>query len=302
MPEGRGNAAGRTGRGAAGPQVSMASQAPGRRAQRAPGRTMQQPAGRRTSGYPEQRTQTSRGRRMPENPGGRMPGRMGGRMPERPRRVLTPTNLLAALIGFLFLFSASVVLVLNLRSIYYVDIRLQNLESQTGLSEEVIRRNYDTLIDYNLITKGVKTLEFPDFPMSQSGETHFREVKRIFLAVQCLCALTGVLLAAVLFRKLRRRDYGSLKLISVLTVVVPVVVGILAVGNWSWFFVAFHELFFDNDYWIFNPVTDPVIRILPDVFFFHCAVAILLFVLLGGLLCGACYRFATRRYRRQRYR
>ena len=73
------------------------------------------------------------------------------------------------------------VLGLNLRTIYYFDIRSQQLERQTGLSEDQIRENYDALIDYNLITKGVKTLEFPDFPMSEHGKIHFAEVKRIFV-------------------------------------------------------------------------------------------------------------------------
>ena len=101
-----------------------------------------------------------------------------------------------------------------------------------------------------------------------------------------------------LFKKLRRRDYGSLKLMSILTFLMPVVLGALAALNWNAFFIKFHELFFNNNYWIFDPATDPVIRILPDEFFFHCAVVILLFLLLGCILTGALYRFATRKYRR----
>ncbi len=229
---------------------------------------------------------------------GRTPGR--GYAPQRPRPVVTPSNLLLALIGFLFLACVSVVLVLNLRTIYYFDIRYQQLESRTGLPEETIRENYDTLIDYNLVMKGVKKLEFPDFPMSEQGETHFREVKRIFFAIQYLLVISGVGFLFGISRKLRRRDYGSLKLVSILTFVVPLALGVLAVASWDSFFIKFHEIFFRNDYWIFDPVTDPVIRILPDAFFFHCAVAILFFLLLGGVLTGAIYRFATRKYRRQR--
>ncbi len=221
--------------------------------------------------------------------------------PQRPRRVLTLTNLLVALVGFLFIFSLSVVLVLNLRTIYYFDIRYQQLEQATGLSEETIRENYDTLIDYNLLTKRVKKLEFPDFPMSEHGRIHFAEVKRIFLMIQWLCIVSGVILVISLFKKLRRRDYGSLKLMSILTFLVPVVLGVSAALNWNDFFIKFHELFFKNNYWIFDPVTDPVIRILPDAFFFHCAVMILLFLVLGCVLTGAMYRFATRKYRRAAY-
>ncbi|MDO4321120.1 MAG: TIGR01906 family membrane protein [Lachnospiraceae bacterium] len=221
--------------------------------------------------------------------------------PQRPRRVLTLTNLLTALVGFLFIFSLSVVLVLNLRTIYYFDIRYQQLEYTTGLSEEIIRENYDTLIDYNLLTKHVKKLEFPNFPMSEHGRIHFAEVKRIFIMIQWLCIVSGLVLMIALFKKLRRRDYGSLKLMSILTFLVPVVLGVLAALNWNAFFIKFHGLFFKNNYWIFNPATDPVINILPDAFFFHCAVVILLFLLLGCILTGALYRFATRNYRRQSY-
>lgn len=232
--------------------------------------------------------------------GGRKPQTASGRnrQPQMRRRVLTPSNVLTALVGFLFIFSLSVVLVLNLRTIYYFDIRYQQLEQRTGLSEETIRENYDTLIDYNLISKHVKTLEFPSFPMSEHGEIHFAEVKRIFVAIQYLFIISGILLLLGICRKIPRRDYGSLKLISILTFLVPVVLGAMAVLSWDTFFVKFHELFFNNNYWIFNSVTDPVINILPDAFFFHCAAAILLFLFLGGILSGALYRFATRGYRR----
>lgn len=43
-------------------------------------------------------------------------------------------------------------------------------------------------------------------------------------------------------------------------------------------FVLFHQAFFNNNYWIFNPVTDPIINVLTDNFFTIC------FVFLFGLL------------------
>ncbi len=215
------------------------------------------------------------------------------------RRVLSLTNLLLALIGFLFIVSFSVVLVLNLRTLYYYDIQAQELVQKTGMSAETIRENYDVLIDYNLITKRVERLEFPDFPMSRHGEIHFREVKRIFILLQAFCAVSGVTAALWLARKLLYRDYGSLKLMSIFTVLIPSVLAALAIWNWEGVFTQFHELFFDNDYWLFDPVTDPVINILPDAFFLHCLGAVIFFVLLGGLLTGAAYRFATRKYRRR---
>ncbi|MCD8105641.1 MAG: TIGR01906 family membrane protein [Lachnospiraceae bacterium] len=199
-------------------------------------------------------------------------------------------DLFLGLVGFLFLVCLSVVLVLNLRCIYYFDIDYLDLEAETGYSEELIRENYDALIDYNLLFKGVNDLEFPDFPMSDEAEIHFKEVKRIFIAIQILCMVSGAAVLVLLFRKLPRREYGGLKLISLLTFVVPIILGICAVWDWDSFFVRFHELFFQNDYWLFDPITDPVILILPDMFFAHCAAAILIFLLLGGILTGVLYR------------
>lgn len=214
------------------------------------------------------------------------------------KRVLTPSNLLAALAGFFFIFSLSVVLTLNLRQIYYFDIKYQQLESATGLSEETIRENYDALIDYNLLIKGVSRLELPDFEMSEHGRIHFAEVKRIFAAIQILCLISGILFVVALFKKFRRRDFGCLKLTSILTLVIPVVLGVLMTLNWNTFFITFHQIFFNNDYWIFDPATDPVINILPDAFFLHCAAVILLLMLCGCILSGLLYRLLTAHQRR----
>ena len=215
--------------------------------------------------------------------------------PLRLPRMISGSNLFLAFIGALFLICASVVLVLHLRTIYYFDIGYLNLEEETGMSRSEIRENYDAFIDYNLVYKGIDKLEFPSFPMSESGEIHFAEVKRIFVAIQWLFLITGVFTVLGLIRKIPRRDFGSLKLISILTLLIPAVLGILAALNWEQFFVTFHRLFFNNDYWIFNPMTDPVIRILPDTFFAHCAAAVLFFLVLGSLLTGALYRILVPR-------
>lgn len=211
------------------------------------------------------------------------------------KRIVTVSNLLLGLAGFLFLASLSVILVLNLRTIYYFDIGFLQLEKATGLSESVIRRNYDALIDYNLAWKGIGELKFPDFPMSEHGKIHFEEVKNIFVGIQYLAVVSGVISLLGLWKKFRKKDYGSLKLLSVMTFLLPVLLGVLAAANWEQFFVCFHQMFFQNDYWLFDPVTDPVIEILPDLFFAHCAAAILFFLFLCGILAGVWYRLKTGR-------
>lgn len=202
---------------------------------------------------------------------------------------------LTGIAGFFFLFMCSVVLVLNFRPLYYHDVHTLQLSEETGLSEEAIRRNYDVLIDYNLFWRGEDTLEFPDFPMSEQGRIHFEEVKHIFVALQYGMIVMLILFAGGIIWNVRRKSYGFLRAAAVTSFTVPVVLGALVAANWECFFIGFHKLMFSNDYWLFDPAKDPVILILPDKFFFHCAAAVIVCLAAGGIFCEIVYRMVKRR-------
>lgn len=195
----------------------------------------------------------------------------------------------------LCIISASVVITLNFRPLYYADIHHFNLAEETGFSEEMIRRNYDVLIDYNSVFYHGE-LSFPDLPMSTEGRIHFIEVKNIFVFIQAVLLPVGFIgsLAGIFLLKKQKPVY--LKLTSVLSLTIPAVLGLLIAANWDRFFVLFHKLFFNNDYWIFDETTDPVIRILPDGFFLHCAFMILFLIILGSVICLFCYRRQISKY------
>lgn len=199
-----------------------------------------------------------------------------------------------ALVLTLAIISVSVVFTLGFRPLYYFDIGALHIPESSGYSEEEIRDNYDVLIDYNL-SFGEEALEFPTLAMSEAGRIHFEEVKEIFQIFKYMAVLGAVLSAAGICFCIRRKEYLFLKLTSVLSVALPGVIGFFMALNWDWAFVAFHHIAFDNDYWIFDARTDPVITILPDTFFLHCAVMILCCVVLGSAICGLLYRRARRR-------
>ena len=188
-----------------------------------------------------------------------------------------------AFILLAFFVSGAVVLALNCRFLYYLDIRWMKMESIAGLSEESIRANYDALIDYNLLWHR-EALVFPTLPMSETARIHFEEVKRIFDVFQSVFAVSGVLSVCILFRS-RHRQKRWLKLTGILGCILPAALGVLVLIGWDRFFVAFHQLFFNNDYWLFDPVTDPIILYLPDGYFLQCAVLILAIVLVCSLWC-----------------
>lgn len=157
------------------------------------------------------------------------------------------------------------------RPLYYADIEFLDIPEKSGYSEEVCHNNYDVLIDYNVIG-GTSELEFPDMEMSEHGRIHFEEVKRIFIFMQIEALAGTAVLAAVYFRRKRK---GWMHLTGFVSLAVAAAVLLAVVVDWEWAFETMHGLLFDNDYWIFNPQTDPVIKILPDRFFMHCGIMII---------------------------
>ena len=194
-----------------------------------------------------------------------------------------------ALVLTLTIISVSVVFTLAFRPLYYLDISALDISEQSGYPEEEIRENYDVLIDYNM-SFGEDKLEFPTLAMSEPGRIHFEEVRDIFNIFKYMAMAGAVLSIGGIVFCVRRKEYRYLKLTSILAVALPAVLGLLVALNWDWAFVTFHHIAFDNDYWIFDPLTDPVITILPDTFFMHCALMILGCVVLGSVVCGLVYR------------
>ena len=187
----------------------------------------------------------------------------------------------------LFIISASAVFTLNFRPLYYHDISSLNIEETSGYSENVIRENYDALIDYNSVFhRGSLDLSLP---MSREGWIHFQDVKRIFDVLQILCVLSLIGSLILGIRAWKQGYRGFLKSAAVLSVFLPVIAGMLIAFNWDNAFILFHELMFSNDYWLFDERTDPVIDILPDEFFLHCALLIILLILSASLIMGLIY-------------
>ena len=210
------------------------------------------------------------------------------------KKVLSPMNILLSLALVLFIISAAVVITLNFRPLYYFDIDFLGIEAYSGLNRDVIIENYNELIRYNSVF-GPKTLNFPTLPMSESGRIHFEEVKVVFYFFEISAIVSGVLSVIGILLQKRKRNTEYLLLAGILTVGIPAVLAAFIAMNWSKVFVLFHKLVFNNDYWIFDPRTDPVIMILPDAFFMHCALLILALVVLGSALCLLLYGIAKRK-------
>lgn len=175
----------------------------------------------------------------------------------------------------------AIALTINCFPLYFADIHFLNIQEATGLTAGVLMKNYAQLMAF-LNLPWVTTLKMTNFPSSFSGEFHFEEVKQLFLLDYGLLLVTIIPTIFFIRYLVRHKRLWRVSAPFKIIMVIPVLFAILMSFGFDQFFEQFHGVFFNNDAWLFNPATDPVINALPEAFFMHCFV--LFFVLFEGLL------------------
>lgn len=200
-------------------------------------------------------------------------------------------NIIAAVFAAIGVLCISVTITVMFRPLYYFDIDYLDIPQMSGMSETVIRANYDVLIDYNLLG-GPSELNFPDLIMSQQGRIHFEEVKDIFIFMQIFSIAAVILLVLwiVAWVKKKSLSFKWMKFTGIVIAIIASTCGCTLIIDWDWAFTAMHTIFFRNDYWIFDATTDPVIRILPEEFFMHCGIMIIILALIQIIILQLVYR------------
>ncbi len=177
----------------------------------------------------------------------------------------------------------SVILTLNISPILYsLFIKLNKIPNYNNLSKEEILNDYNNIIHY-LNSPQEEVLKFKNFKISPIGEFHFLEVKEIFSSIYLIC-LACLILGLILFILLKKFKLKiSLKAFNIFFYeVLFIFLGLILSFylNFSKVFTLFHKIFFNNDYWIFDPKKDPIINVLPESYFLFLAVFILFLVMI----------------------
>ncbi|MCW0698854.1 TIGR01906 family membrane protein [Clostridioides difficile] len=175
------------------------------------------------------------------------------------------------------------------KQLYYFDIDYLNISELSGLSKDDIKLNYDYLIDYNL-NKNVSEFKLPTLKSSPQGKIHFEEVRNIFQDINKLAKLLLVVSLVGIILSVKNKNIKILKTTSITLIIMPLLLTVPILLNFEKSFIIFHKLLFRNDYWIFNPNLDPVINILPEEFFFHSGMMILILILLVSILLFVMYK------------
>ena len=90
----------------------------------------------------------------------------------------------------LFIIFSAVKLTLMFKPLYYFDIEYLNIEKESNFSRDEIIKNYDYVINYLLSSKE-EEFKLPSIPYTEYGVIHFKDVKRLFTAIDYLLVITG---------------------------------------------------------------------------------------------------------------
>lgn len=198
------------------------------------------------------------------------------------RGLILISKIIQGIMVALFTIGLSVIISLNLRNVYSYSIDKYSLTEIGQLSKDALMSDYKILLNY-LQNPFIEKLKFNNFIMSNNGEFHFYEVKKIFLNIYLIIIVIALIFIIIGFilKNFNRKlylfnilNYGANTLIGIITVLLTSIF-----VDFSKAFIVFHKMFFNNDYWIFDSKTDPIIDVLPEEVFKLYAIIVIAFVL-----------------------
>ena len=180
----------------------------------------------------------------------------------------------------LLILTFSIGLPIYCRPFYYAHIGPLDLAADTGYSETEIKTAFDELLDY--LTLPNREFKTGIMAFSESGKAHFDDCKTLFGLNTTVFILSLVTVVTILVFK-KRAQVTSLRfcrihactISGILSLLLPLAVGAFAFFDFERAFMVFHNVFFPHkDNWMFDPITDEIIEVLPVIFFRNCAIFI----------------------------
>lgn len=140
---------------------------------------------------------------------------------------------------------------------------------------------------------------------NEQDRIHMYDVQQLFIGgMRLRAAAIIVMLLCLAVLLLSKRKWGKMLCVTFWAGlgVFGALIALLAVlfaQDFTRYFTIFHEIFFDNDLWIFDPATDYMIRMLPEGFFYDIAARIALVfgssLIVTFVLSLAGYKISIRR-------
>lgn len=199
-------------------------------------------------------------------------------------------SVMTAVLTALAVVAGSIAVPILCRPFYYAHVTPMQMRLRVRLTEEQVRETYDEVMDYCL--GFTENFQLSHLTWSADGAAHFADVQRLFLLdfEIAAAAIIGLVLLRVVARyrnikPARLKGHNSCFWVATGLVSIFALLGLVAAIDFDHFFSVFHAVFFPGkDNWIFNPDTDPVINMLPQVFFRNCGILVAALIFISCIL------------------
>lgn len=169
-----------------------------------------------------------------------------------------------------------------------------DIYKRIGIEETELIKSTQKLLDYikgkrdNLDFKANIRGEMVDF-FSERDKMHMIDVKNLFqigyIARNGLALIIVVIIFILKFNNNLKINVGKCLLFFPIIGVIPFFILIILINiDFNRYFTVFHEMFFNNDLWLLDPVTDRLVNIFPEEFFANTAIRILMFYFASQLV------------------
>jgi integral membrane protein (TIGR01906 family) len=216
--------------------------------------------------------------------------------------------ILLALMANLFILSVSIDIFSLSKGFYSNEFEKFGTLEKTGLEAEELSNVSDMIIGYlkgdvtefqTTVVRDGKTISL----FNEREQTHMADVLTLFqlnTRLKVIVAVAFVLLAFAAGQMVgdRRLIFDGVMVSGFLGILVAGILLLMINVDFTKYFTAFHELFFNNDLWLLDPKTDLLIVILQEQFFIDIAVRIFtvyIAVAVGAAAIAAVLKRQTKR-------
>jgi integral membrane protein (TIGR01906 family) len=216
--------------------------------------------------------------------------------------------ILLALMANLFILSVSIDIFSLSKGFYSNEFEKFGTLEKTGLEAEELSNVSDMIIGYlkgdvtefqTTVVRDGKTISL----FNEREQTHMADVLTLFqlnTRLKVIVAVAFVLLAFAAGQMVgdRRLIFDGVMVSGFLGILVAGMLLLMINVDFTKYFTAFHELFFNNDLWLLDPKTDLLIVILQEQFFIDIAVRIFtvyIAVAVGAAAIAAVLKRQTKR-------
>ncbi len=198
-------------------------------------------------------------------------------------KVLTALYIISVAVLIL---TASIALPIYFRPFYYALIKPLDIENYSGFTYAEIINSYNSVLNY--LTIPFAKFSVGNLPYSNDGYLHFKDCKFLFLldTYALIISLASFIVLSILNKKgkinlIKIKGFSPAFYSSIIALVIPLILGTIAVINFDFAFTLFHAVFFPGKTnWYFDFITDPIILLLPEEFFMACGILIICVLLI----------------------